>query len=489
MSPAPAERPALLLVDDSAENLFALAKTLDRDDVDVIIARSGREALELLLERTVALAIIDVQMPEMDGFELATLMRGVERTRHVPIIFATAGVEDDRRIFAGYEAGAVDFLFKPIDAHVLQSKVDVFITLEKQKGELRRNEARFRTLVQTTSQAVWTLTPDGRIAEDSPSYRALTGASEKEWLAHGLLASIHPEDRSRFEAALAQAREKGLAFELEFRLRRADGQFTWSMARVAPVFDEAGRLIEWIGCNADIQARKETENLRETFVAILGHDLRSPLGAVLTGTELVLTLSGDEAIRRPLERVQSSAERMARMIDQLLDLTRVRLGTGIAPSPVAADLMAIVEQTLDELPGGRERVRLEATGDPRGTWDPDRLLQVLSNLGSNALAHSPPGTPVHLRLDAGAAETVELSVQNFGPAVPAELRAVIFEPFRGSTSRNGRASRGLGLGLFITRQIVCAHGGTIGFETSDERGTVFRLTLPRHCKPCEEPTR
>ena len=125
-----------LLVDDLEENLLALSALLRRDDVEVLEARSGAEALELLLAHDVALALLDVQMPDMDGFELAELMRGSERTRHVPIIFVTAGARDQHRLFKGYEAGAVDFLYKPIEPHILQNKADVFFQLHRQKQQL-----------------------------------------------------------------------------------------------------------------------------------------------------------------------------------------------------------------------------------------------------------------------------------------------------------------------------------------------------------------
>ena len=127
-----------LLVDDLEENLLALAALLQRQDVEILTARSGAEALELLLVHDVALAFLDVQMPEMDGFELAELMRGSERTRQVPIIFVTAGARDQHRLFKGYESGAVDFLFKPIEPHILQNKADVFFQLHRQKLQLAR---------------------------------------------------------------------------------------------------------------------------------------------------------------------------------------------------------------------------------------------------------------------------------------------------------------------------------------------------------------
>jgi two-component system sensor histidine kinase/response regulator len=127
----------VLLVDDTAENLIALAALLRSPDVELLTARTGAEALELLLVHEVSLALLDVHMPEMDGFELAELMRGMARSRHVPIIFITAATHDPKRVFKGYESGAVDFLFKPIEPHTLRSKVEVFLELARQRRDLQ----------------------------------------------------------------------------------------------------------------------------------------------------------------------------------------------------------------------------------------------------------------------------------------------------------------------------------------------------------------
>jgi signal transduction histidine kinase len=125
-----------LLVDDLEENLLVLEALLQRQDLDLLKARSGRDALELMLEHDFALALIDVQMPEMDGFELAELMRGAERTRHVPIIFVTAGMQERHRVFKGYDAGAVDFLFKPLEPQILRHKTETFFQLHRQQQDL-----------------------------------------------------------------------------------------------------------------------------------------------------------------------------------------------------------------------------------------------------------------------------------------------------------------------------------------------------------------
>lgn len=137
-----------LLVDDHDANLVALSAVLSHEGVEMITAKSGREALELLLQHDIALAIIDVQMPIMDGFELAELMRGARRTQHVPIIFLTAGPQDNLHRFRGYQAGAVDFLYKPIEPNVLRSKAAIFLDLYRQREELARQRDQFLTLAE-----------------------------------------------------------------------------------------------------------------------------------------------------------------------------------------------------------------------------------------------------------------------------------------------------------------------------------------------------
>lgn len=351
-------RPVVLIVDDVAANLVALEAMLRRDDIEIITAPSGAAALEVLLARDVALAIVDVQMPEMDGFALAELMRGVERTRFVPIIFVTAGARDQSRVFKGYDVGAVDFLFKPIEPHVLRSKVEVFATLERQRQLLR-----------------------------------------------------------------------------------------------------------------------EQDRMREMFMGILGHDLRNPLSGIIMCAQVLLARTDDDATREPLVRILASGQRMTRMVEQLLDLTRLRLGSGIALALAAVDLGGVVQSVIDESDQTRARCVLDVVGDVTGRWDADRLQQVAANLVGNAMQHGAPTTPITVRVDGTNAERVMLTVHNHGAPVPDELRPVLFAPFRGLP--RDRKNGGLGLGLFITEQLVAAHGGSISFTSEASAGTCFTVTLPR----------
>ncbi|MEO8704648.1 MAG: hybrid sensor histidine kinase/response regulator [Kofleriaceae bacterium] len=346
----------VLLVDDIADNLIALEALLRRDGVELLKAESGADALELLLAHEFSLALLDVQMPEMDGFELAELMRGATRTKHVPIIFVTAGNRDPQRVFKGYETGAVDFLYKPIDPHILRTKVEVFLELA-----LRRSE-------------------------------------------------------------------------LEQALR-----------------------------------------LNEIFVGILGHDLRNPLGAVISGIEVLRDEVTDAMHKKILDRMSASTQRMTDMIEQMLDLTRARLGQGIEFShkQLLVDMSELVQRTLDELRASHpeREIRFEG-GDCATIGDPDRLLQMLSNLVGNAIVHGTPNTPVTASIEECNARVV-IEIRNSG-AVPPALLPTLFEPFRGKRSN----PNGLGLGLFIARQIARGHGGDIDVMSSETTGTCVRVTLP-----------
>jgi signal transduction histidine kinase len=231
---------------------------------------------------------------------------------------------------------------------------------------------------------------------------------------------------------------------------------------------------------------------RDRFTGILGHDLRNPLASIsFSAAALLQRRDTSEAHARYLRRIASSADRMATMISDLLDLTRARLGGGLPINPEAADMHAICQQAIDELEGVRpsSAIALDAQGNGEGAWDRGRVAQVLSNLISNALEYSTPQTPVRVAVrDHG--DTVVIDVNNQGPTIEPEVMATIFDPFRqGSQSERASARRGLGLGLFIARQIVEAHGGSLAVSSTPEEGTTFTVRLPRSSPGAGAPPR
>jgi signal transduction histidine kinase len=235
----------------------------------------------------------------------------------------------------------------------------------------------------------------------------------------------------------------------------------------------------------ELQAsREEDARLRERFNAVLGHDLRNPLSAILMGASTLQRGVLPAAEAKTVTRIQSSAERMGRMIDQLLDLTRVRSGGGIPVDPEPLDLAEVTRQVVDELEmaNPQRTLHVDVQSEASGEWDPDRLAQVVSNLVGNAIHHGPTDQPVAVCVS-GSAEEVMLAVHNTGEPIPGEFLPVMFDPF---SRAEGNSRSGLGLGLFITQQIVLAHRGSIEVVSTAAEGTTFTVTLPRHGRPFTE---
>jgi PAS domain S-box-containing protein len=292
----------VLLVDDRPENLLALEAILEPLEQKLLYAHSGEEALRQLLHHDVAVILLDVQMPVLDGFETATLIKKRERTRHIPIIFVTAISKDEEHVFRGYSAGAVDYVFKPFSPEVLRSKVAVFIELyekteqlrqqaeqlkEQELAELRReSEERYRFLAEAQPDQIWTAMPNGEL--DYVNQRVLDyfDTSFSERVAAGWTDVTHPEDLPHTLQLWQQALDTGTPYDNELRLRRAaDDSYRWHLTRAVPMRNRRGQIVKWFGSNTDIDDRKSAEEAQKFLVeagATLGSslDYRTTLAAL-----------------------------------------------------------------------------------------------------------------------------------------------------------------------------------------------------------------
>jgi len=398
-----------LLVDDLEENLLALEALLRRDGLELLRARSGPEALELLLVHDFALALLDVQMPGMNGFELAELMRGTERTRRVPIIFLTAAATDEMRRFRGYEAGAVDFLIKPIAPHVLESKAEVFFELYRQRQQVacQRDELR-------------------RIAEE----------------------------RERLLEREKQAREQ-----------------------------------------AEAATRAKDE-----FLAVISHELRSPLNAILGYNRMLRRNSKDPGLlNNTCDIIERNARLQLQLIEDLLDTARIISGK-LRLEMRLMDIAPVVNDALDvmrpaaEAKGVQLRIvdcglRIAEGGDTTGEksaieesgivlGDATRLQQVVWNLLSNAIKFTPKGGRVELGVGRDA-ELFRIFVSDTGKGIEPEYLPHVFDRFYQADGSSTRRHGGLGLGLALVKSLVELHGGEIKAESDGNgRGSTFTVMLP-----------
>lgn len=384
----------LLIVDDLAENLLALEAVLRQDDRLIFQAKSGEQALALLLDHEFALAILDVQMPDMNGFELAELMRGTEKTRHIPIVFVSAAGKELNYAFQGYESGAVDFLYKPLDVDAVKSKVNVFVELYRQRQETRRQ------------------------------LRAL--------------------EKSR------QVQEK-----LVEELQTTHGEL------------------------------QNAVRMRDDFMSMVAHELRTPLNTLYLETQLRKrqldrgnTALFDAAyLGKMVARDQRQIKSMVRLIDDMLDVSRLR-SNRLSLQPTEVDLPELLGRVVNSLSNqamaSGSSITLTPTEPLSGHWDEFRIEQVVVNLLTNALRYG-GGLPVEVSMKA-TKDGVRVDVRDQGVGISESDQQRIFEQFERAVGND--KTGGLGLGLFITRQLVQAHGGQLEVQSRIGEGSVFSVHLP-----------
>ena len=362
----------------------------------------------------------------------------------------------------------------------LATRAGMLFTGEDPETRLQNTFRTFESLIEASPLPIIAIDRAGLVQIWNRAAEELFGWTRAEVVGHPLPAA--PVDLASGALAFHEEVQAGSVIRnREVRKARKDGALIDLALSAAPLRDASGTVSGSIAIMVDITDRKQREEeaertarFREHFVGIVSHDLRNPLTAIVTSAELLLRYGElPERQARVVARIGSSADRMARMIDDLLDFARSKLGGEFPIHARRIDLRQICEQTVEELEFAYTRqVKLDAQGDLWGDWDPDRIAQVISNLVGNALQHSDGEVAVSLR---GEKDFVVLETRNGGPAIPSEVLPHVFEPGRRGDARSG----GLGLGLFIVQQIVLAHGGSIEVTSSEDAGTTFTLALPR----------
>ncbi|MFW9263755.1 response regulator [Nostoc sp. CALU 546] len=427
----------ILLVDDKLENLLALEAILEKLGENLVRATSGEEALRCLLHQDFAVILLDVQMPGMDGFETATLIRNRGRSRHTPIIFLTAFSTSDQMLFKGYALGAVDYLLKPLDPNILTSKVIVFVELFKKteavkqqaaqlvavNTELRQSEERFRSLSTCSPVGIFEIDTEGGCKYTNPRYQAICGLKAAESLEKIWLESVHPEDKERAVASWSAYIREGRDYSEEFRFQTAHGSDRWVQVRSSPMLSGQGELLGYVGTLEDITERKQAEEVRaqvireqtarqeaeaanrmkDEFLAVLSHELRTPLTSMLGWSKILRAKKLDEkATSRALEAIERNAISQMQLIEDILDVSRIIRGQ-LRLNVSAVNLISVMEAALEAVRPLAEPkdIKLNTVLDTSiGSvyGDPARLQQVVWNLLTNAIKFTPKGGRVEVRL-------------------------------------------------------------------------------------------
>ncbi|MBE9187747.1 response regulator [Microcoleus sp. LEGE 07076] len=515
MNVQPSDRVNVLIVDDRSENLVALEAILNKPYYNLVKANSGAEALRSLLNEDFAVILLDVQMPGMDGFETATMIRSRDRSRSTPIIFITAFSSNDTHVFKGYSLGAVDYLFKPLEPEILTSKVQVFVELFQKTAEVKRqatqlaavntelskSEERFRSLCACSPLGIYLADVAGRCTYMNPRCQAICGLILEESLVSVWQRSVHPEDRERVVADWLAWIKEGQEYSSEFRL--ADRETVrWINLQSSPMFSDLGKLIGHVGTVRDVTDRKQAEEergrlireqvarqeaeianqMKDEFIAILSHELRTPLNAILGWSRLLQAKKFDETtIYKALEIIERNAKSQAQLIEDILDISRILRGK-LAFNLYPIELKDVIEMAIDSLRPLAEAksIAIEFKGSSdvgKVIGDSDRLQQVVWNLLSNAIKFTPDGGKVDVGLEL-VGDEVQIQVIDSGIGISPDFLPYVFDRFRQADSSTTRSYGGLGLGLAIVSHLVEQHGGKVRAENNTGEGAKFTVSLP-----------
>jgi PAS domain S-box-containing protein len=338
----------------------------------------------------------------------------------------------------------------------------------------------FQALVEALTQIVWVVAPDGRLEYLSPSFYRYSGL-ESSLPDERLRAAVHPEDLPKMFERGRAAHGTGVHWELEFRLRRHDGQYRWHLARSMPVLDDAGQLERWYGSATDIDDQKRAVRGRDELIATVSHDLRNPLGSVLMAAALIRRAPADQAkVLKNTEMVERNVQRMESLIQDLLDaeaIDRGKLSIDCGPHELALLVSESVE--AQQLLAREKALTLTVSPPPAGVivqCDRNRLAQVFANLIGNAIKFTPRGGAIAVEHSLDERE-VRFDVSDTGPGISGDELSLVFDRF---WRRPSSKAPGSGLGLAIARGIVEHHGGRIWAESPvrDGAGTRFSFTLP-----------
>jgi PAS domain S-box-containing protein len=364
-------------------------------------------------------------------------------------------------------------------------------------------QQRFRLIVDSVRDyAIFMLDARGYVATWNAGAERIKGWRADEIIGqHFSRFYVEEEARSgKCEYELAVAARVGRFEDEGWRVRK-DGTRFWANVVISRIINPAGELVGFAkvtrdltqrralemeriaraAAEAELAERKKSEAMRERLLGVVGHDLRAPLSAIAMAASVMLkkgTLEGADV--KMAARIARNADRMAKMISQLLDLTRARLGGGIPIDPKPVDLNEVCAEVVgdSEIANPDRAVRFEHAGDGKGVWDRERLAQVVANLVGNAVQYGRADGVVTVRLADDAGGGVLLTVHNDGTPIAADVLPSIFDPFRRGSEHRER-SESLGLGLFIVDEIVRAHGGSIEVTSTEAEGTTFSVRLPR----------
>lgn len=477
----------ILVIDDDAVDRERVRRLLARASLRASVMEEAEpiRALARLKQLAPELVLLDYSFPGEDGLSILRKLREIDPV--VPVIMLT-GHEETTLAVELMKSGAADYLSKNnLTAERLAQSVRHGLRLRASElaaraaeEALRASEELSRRVLEASHDSIKVLDLDARLLATNPGgHDVLTSHGLAHYVGKPWLELWPSDHRGAAQGAIDEARA-GRKGRFVGRRPTNAGEMRWWDVVITPVLGADGKPDRLVASSRDVTDQKVQAEFEQQLIGIVSHDLRNPITAMIMSASLLLQkMPAESPLQLTAMRIIRSGERATRLISDLLDFTHVRLGGGLPVEPKPSNIHQVCNQVVEEvgLNHPDRSVVLVANGEGDGTWDPDRLSQMVANLVRNAVSYSAPGTSVTVH-STGAGPNVRVEVHNQGEPIASDVIPSLFEPFkRGAKGQNSGHS--IGLGLFIVRQVVTAHGGCVEVRSTADAGTTFCVELPR----------
>lgn len=486
----------ILIVDDNKNNIYSLKRLLESHNFKTDAAESGEEALGKALKNNYSLIILDVQMPGMDGFEVAETFAGYSKTKDIPIIFLSAVNTEKQFITKGYASGGIDYVTKPIDPDILMLKVKTFYNLQENNLALKkyqknlqlevegRRESQvvmkteidhFHQMLEALPQIAFTLDKNGMVNFVNAKWYDYSHSKTQ-------FPETHPDDKS-IDKEFEKSQQNHQPLELEIRIKHLKSEkFKYHLLRTTPVL-ENGNIKNWVGTFTDINDQKKVEKEKDEFLSIASHELKTPLTSIKAYVQLMdkkLKYDINSPEKTYVNKVLTQIEKLNSLITDLLDISKIENGK-LKINKKPTNIETVIQNSIDAILQTQtsNKINIERHGTKQDIFiplDEIRIEQVLINFLSNAIKYSPNNNNIILTTFVDE-DNIRISVTDFGIGIPEYKQAMVFQKFY-RVEESSVQFQGLGIGLFICSEIIALHNGTIGVSSENSQGSTFYFTLP-----------
>ncbi|GAA4318991.1 hypothetical protein GCM10023149_17420 [Mucilaginibacter gynuensis] len=486
----------ILIVDDREENIIALEALLKRDDIKIHSTTSPNEALRIAWETQISIALIDVQMPEMDGFELVEMLKSNPRTRNILVIFVTAISKETKYAVKGLGVGAVDYLYKPLDPYITSAKVDAFIQLARFQEDIKQNNEElqnFATVVRNSADIITVVDAQSlRIQTINPTVEKILGYRPAELVGQSIVDRVIESDKSNFRKKLGEIIKDNLSFSVfEFQFETFNKTNIWAECRVSyrnkllfiNISDVSPQKSYQQQLIKSKEAAEQSKKVKETFLANMSHELRTPINGILGITNLLRKTEVTEQQTNMLNLLEVSSQSLLGVVNDVLDISKIEAGKfSIVRS--SHNLHDIIKSVYGLLKFKADEKNIEflleiAPDVPSHILvDSLRLNQVLMNLLSNAIKFTERGfvkLAVNVLQKQNDKAQLEFCIEDSGIGIADSRLSKIFESFEQAEDDTSIKYGGTGLGLTIVKRLVELKGGELKVNSLVGKGSEFRF--------------